>query len=321
MKKQLFTIAATAATLFTGFMADAAIIRCNNTLPAGTRQYATLATAYAAAASGDTIYIEPSPTSYGDLTLTKQLTIVGNGYFLNENYPNYSNKNNSVVGNVRFDAGSEGTRITGLTIGIIYAFTSNITIQRNKIDYIDIRGSVNNILIQQNYLNEIYSGSSYNGSSLVASNNFFTNIYAKSVDVGGNGTASYENNVFQSNITINNATFQNNIFLGTTITGTNNNLSYNIATSANLLPAGQNNLNGQSDLFLTTGTTDGKWQLDPNSAAKGAGFGGVDCGIFGGPNPYVLSGIPSFPYVTNFIVPANSNGNTLNFVFTAKSNK
>jgi hypothetical protein len=31
------------------------------------------------------------------------------------------------------------------------------------------------------------------------------------------------------------------------------------------------------------------------SPGLGAGFGGTDCGIFGGAEPYVLSGIPPIP--------------------------
>jgi len=48
---------------------------------------------------------------------------------------------------------------------------------------------------------------------------------------------------------------------------------------------------------------DGKWQLSPNSQARGAGLYGEDCGPFGGPNPYQLSGISDIPFVWQLNVP------------------
>jgi hypothetical protein len=42
----------------------------------------------------------------------------------------------------------------------------------------------------------------------------------------------------------------------------------------------------------------------------GAGFGGVDVGIFGGPEPYVLSGIPPIPTIYFLTAPAIGEKNT-----------
>ena len=50
-----------------------------------------------------------------------------------------------------------------------------------------------------------------------------------------------------------------------------------------------------SSVFLYTGSTDGQYQLKAGSPAIGAGNGGVNCGAYGGPNPYVLSGLPPVP--------------------------
>jgi hypothetical protein len=44
-----------------------------------------MAAAIAAASSGDTLLVAGSVTSYGTALLTKQLKIVGPGYFLTEN--------------------------------------------------------------------------------------------------------------------------------------------------------------------------------------------------------------------------------------------
>ena len=39
---------------------------------------------------------------------------------------------------------------------------------------------------------------------------------------------------------------------------------------------------------------DAKWKLKAGSPAIGAGVSGVDCGVFGGVTPYVLSGVPLY---------------------------
>ena len=57
-------------------------------------------------------------------------------------------------------------------------------------------------------------------------------------------------------------------------------------------------------------STDGQWQLKPGSPAIGAGTDGNDIGMFGGPSPYVLSGIPGIPHIYFFSSPANGSGSS-----------
>jgi hypothetical protein len=100
---------------------------------------------------------------------------------------------------------------------------------------------------------------------------------------------------------------QNNIFRGEVfVYGSNNIVSNNVTD------------NGQ--VFVGTGSTDGQWQLKPGSPAIGAGVGGVDCGMFGGDSPYVLSGIPSIPTIYFFNAPLEG-GNQLPVQIKIKSNK
>ena len=58
------------------------------------------------------------------------------------------------------------------------------------------------------------------------------------------------------------------------------------------------------------GSTDGQWQLAENSPAIGAGLGGVDLGAFGGPTPYVLSGLPSMPAIYFLNAPISGSTNS-----------
>src|SRR5690349_9390878 len=53
--------------------------------------------------SGDTLYVEASGTSYGNITINKPVTIIGTGYFLNENSGWQQNQVSSTVSKVFFD--------------------------------------------------------------------------------------------------------------------------------------------------------------------------------------------------------------------------
>ncbi|MFH0882855.1 MAG: right-handed parallel beta-helix repeat-containing protein, partial [bacterium] len=69
-----------------------------------------------------------------------------------------------------------------------------------------------------------------------------------------------------------------------------------------------------------TGSTDSQWQLAVDSPAEGVGVGGVDCGMFGGNDPYVLSGIPPIPTITHFFAPSTaSQASGLNVELKAKA--
>ena len=47
-------------------------------------------------------------------------------------------------------------------------------------------------------------------------------------------------------------------------------------------------------------------ELKAGSPAIGGGVSGADCGAFGGPAPYVLSGVPNLPHIYEADVPASA---------------
>ena len=53
-------------------------------------------------------------------------------------------------------------------------------------------------------------------------------------------------------------------------------------------------------------STDGKWELKAGSPAIEAGISDADCGAFGGPAPYILSGVPNLPHIYQADVPASA---------------
>lgn len=78
-----------------------------------------------------------------------------------------------------------------------------------------------------------------------------------------------------------------------------------MAVGGSYLPAGDGNINGQTtnDVFLGGSSPDGMWRLKEGSPAIDAGAGGYDMGMYDGPLPYVLSGLPPVPMITSLDVP------------------
>jgi hypothetical protein len=119
---------------------NATVWRVNNR-PYFDADYTTLQAAIDGASSGDTLYIEASPTAYGNGTFDKQLVVIGAGYWLAENDTTQAYTEYSRVGKLIFNAGSEGSEIRGLYI----YYTSNSSFNLVEIN-------VNNITIVKNYI-------------------------------------------------------------------------------------------------------------------------------------------------------------------------
>jgi hypothetical protein len=89
-----------------------------------------------------------------------------------------------------------------------------------------------------------------------------------------------------------------------------NNIGVNMieASTDSAVTVHHNYLSSYSDLeenvYTWTGSEDAKFQLKNGSLAKGACLNGADCGAFAGATPYILSGLPPRPRITNLEVPA-----------------
>ena len=103
----------------------------------------------------------------------------------------------------------------------------------------------------------------------------------------------------------------------------NNNILAYDGTNANGNQYNVNMANVFVDYNDTQGySTDGKWQLKTGSPAIGAGINGVDCGVFGGVNPYVLSGIPALPHIYEAAISGTAYSNEgLSCTIKVKSGK
>jgi hypothetical protein len=144
---------------------QAAKIRVNNR--AGlSAAHTTFASAVTAATTGDTLFIEGSPISYGTVTLSKNLTVVGPGYFLTKN-----DSTQAIIYPATFDAMTvsstgAGSIISGLTFvgapaALLTISANNVTVSRNYFQQttgtasstaIRISASFNNTAIIQNFI-------------------------------------------------------------------------------------------------------------------------------------------------------------------------
>lgn len=124
--KSLFTL--TMALVFLPFC-HAAVFVVDN-IPGNGAPYTSVQTAINAALAGDTIMVQPSPISYGNITINKQLVLIGRGHI--------AGSNNANIGTITLQDGSSNTVLTGMKIerveGASLAVVHNISIDRNILE-------------------------------------------------------------------------------------------------------------------------------------------------------------------------------------------
>jgi hypothetical protein len=311
----------------------ASVLRVNNTLGASTPNiYTTIQAAHNAASTGDTLLVEPSVMGYGNLVATKKLVVFGNGYYLGPASSNFNpglqlSNNTSTLGSVKFDVGSEGSTMMGISMGVDLCTiaTNNITFSRNNVQFVNLTLTASNCIISQNILFQLnFAGTNNNN---MVRNNFIANKLTIDANDLNNVV---ENNIFQGANTYNvqNAIVRNNIDLGVnSLVLTNSTVDNNASTNGlfgaangNITAAGSamvEDIANSSALF----SEDSRWKLKATSPAKATGFNGDDMGIFGGLTPYILSGIPPIPTIYKFIAPTSVAGSSMSIIISTRNNQ
>lgn len=288
--------------------------------PGNSADFTSLSAAHDGAADGDTLYVRGSGTSYGAFSIAKKLIIFGPGYFLTENPNTQANATTASTDAITFNIGSDGSLITGFTVkGTVTIFASNVIFKRNYVNReglgftgVSVSSSASNVTITQNYI--ITNATSFNIASLIlsGSNSVVTNNYIESTTgrainpQTATAAASYniQNNVIFGYVNIVNADFKNNILISGTYDAGSTTTTNNIGNSTQFGTSNSNQENvDMTTVFEGTGSSDGEFQLKTGSPAIDAGVGGIDIGMFGGTDPYVLSGIPHIPNIYSFDAP------------------
>ncbi len=276
--------------------------------PGAPADYTFLQTAINNASPGDILLIQGSPNSYGNVTIDKQLTLKGPGYFLGENQNTQVQLLEAEIETLTVAEGAEGSAFQGLWFeDKIQVNTSNIIVSRSKINKFYIGNDVTSVLVNGNYV--YYSLSvGQNCSDIYASN-----CYLNGVSNSSNSSMTIENNYMYSfPVSSNhNSLVQNNIIYSPSSYSNPDNLivQYNIflGTVPSVFDCCGNFHANAPEIFIDSDdplySNDGKYILKEGSQAAGAGYEGADIGIFGGSNPYVLSGIADIPNIYYLSTP------------------
>ena len=309
--------------------ATAKIHTVNNT-PGTNRDFEDLVTAHASAFDGDTIHIEGSTNSYGSLTITKRLVIIGPGYFLDEN-PDTPVSTSAIVANFTLSrtnqndpfSGASGTEILGLSFTQLSSSGVTVQVSDTKIYKCEINSNVyisgedvSGTTVIQNYfhgdgLDHLSSNTGLN------SINFSNNIVSTPFIIADNSTGNILHNLFLGgsfNAEAFSGGIRSNIFTSTNeqnfeISATGNDMiSHNTLANGKLGVSNDNNVASPNSLFLgeNNGSTDGQYQLlSTASAVLNNAHDGTNRGPFGGNLPYNLSGLGSIPVINTIKLPAS----------------
>lgn len=164
---------------------------------------------------------------------------------------------------------------------------------------VDISNGCSNIVLDNNIIK--------NGPK----NQVITSGDSWAIRMGATATAIIRNNVINGRIQIFNSIFNNNIMVaGTaafnpTMVSIQNNIGN--STQFGTTNGNQSNVN-MTDVFEYgpgNENVDNHYVLKAGSPAIGAGVSGVDCGAFGGSQPYVLSGMPAIPAIFEVTLGSN----------------
>lgn len=301
---------------------DAAILRCNNNpAAAGPNVFSTAQYAHDAANAGDTIHLEPTQFGdYGQLDMTKKLTVISTGYWVNESPGSQASSQQGSCSVISLLPGSEFSTISAVAT-FAYISTNDISLISTYL-YGDLvlnhSSPISNILISKCFItNSISNISGQAINNLTIKNNILRRAQLGS----SNSSVVVMYNTFQSNCCygsndIQNAIFSKNIILysGWGFGFQNSIVSDNICENE-MLPAGNGNQNyvDMSTVFATWGPYADLYQLTSS-------YPNQDLGAYAGADPYRSAVQPAIPAIYFLQNSGLNNGNNLQIQVSTKSN-
>lgn len=301
------------------------------------------------------LFYSANGSSSGSLSitvLTKRLVILGPGYFLNQNIGLQKNPTTATTHTITFDSGSEGSVIKGVTVegnsgSDINIKVSNILVEGCWVErFIDFVASstyppISNVIIKKSYIYRVNnSNNAVPIHNLTISNCYiYKDLDLTSSNTPTSGTIAHcvistdggpTNNIdIDSGIEL-----YNNIVIRTAPSGSVmlqsnnsvNNVHDNIFISElpSWLSGGNNIALANAVVFPTSGSTDGILNVNPANICPQcytAYPGNETFGMFGGADPYVLSGIPNIPTIYQLQSPLNAEqGSNVNVNISTRSN-
>ena len=311
-------IAALGCAMFTITLAEAKTITVDNKV-GSVAMYNSVQSACDAAEPGDTILIAGSPTNYGHAIITKKLHLVGPGYWLAENGIPGITKDSAtlsiIYAQIELSSSNESSA-TGLAVSLNVTpgagnihfdkchifnpiFSSRVTIKRSFLNYATLvvsGSSMSNCLIGQGGNTILHNGTTAS-HCVIQRAPFFSSVAGSSIS----------NSIFITESSLTASVFAANVKGSVTHSLSVGGLG--IGGNPTFLPSGNGNIPTVAftvQAFVQGQTNDKAYVLAAGSPAIGSGLNGVDMGIFGGVQPYVISGVPSLPRITRFLVPSTA---------------
>lgn len=249
--------------------------------------------------AGDTLYLDPGTIITTTQSITKQVTVVGTGYFLqNETHPQAT-----IKANIEMRAAS--SKLEGVNVdGIIYICANKITVERCFFRNVNWGGTGQYATIRQCYsTGDVYGyGSTDNRSAsctienciLIRGSYCINYLYCPIIR---NNYLKCTSNAYVL-YNISSGTIVNNIIINTSKPQQCLNnvsdvlLKNNVLSGTNDATINITGVTAESSIFALEGTNDQLYRLKEDSPAKGAATDGGDCGPYSGLYPYVPSGYP-----------------------------
>jgi hypothetical protein len=271
--------------------------------------FATISAAVSGSLQDDTIYVEGTGQTYGNLTLSSPRTIIGQGFFGGST----GVSGESVFGSVTINSGAEGARFVSLRIASVNVnvpadfqrcfFSSSVTMSAVSANFI------------QCYLTSVVTLAPSSDGAVF--NNCLFNYAGAGLglsDVGVN-TVFDQCSFYDGNLSLGSATYSNSIMNTTKVivTGGQDGLGNALDTEVNLG-------------FPANASTDAELQLPPGSVALTGSVEGDEAGAFGFPssapeNIYRLSGVPPIPAILSIeSASASKRASDLTITVQAKTN-
>ncbi len=281
MKKILFMMVATSIAM----AAQAKILRVSN-VEGSSALYKNINAAINAAEEGDTIMVDASPMTYGNVSVTKRVVLLGPGYWLQENG---IIQEGGETAEADMSIYVDGVVIKGFTLGeSIYIHGARTVVNRCKVGKIELHNGANNCIIHQNYCEYIgpYSLTDWKTSNHQITNNIMTghnqyyiatmtnSLFAYNTCIGNVPSMMGDGKEYVSDCTI-----EHNVFIDTPAIDSSNNMENN-------------------KVLKTWPYTETMVDKEVLAAAPN-----LTDGAFAGDDPYILSGVPAGPVIQNLIVP------------------
>lgn len=296
---------------------------------------------------GDTLYIE-SGSFFGDISLGKSLTLIGPGYFLQENEQTYAHAVPALIQKITITADGSDSHLIGLTVidDVELAMDANdVTIERSHaggIRHVGWSGTREGLTLKQCFIDGDIDFGSYLESSAIHNNIIMGRIILTRSSgvhqIYNNAIYYYATGTLYA-LTARNSNVYNNIIIREPVDinpnidrseycinfehSNNENISvYNNIMSQSPSVLFPHNLYNQvkEDIFVLEGTTDKQWELKEGSPAIGYGTNGDDCGAYGGVIIYIPSGLPfMIPRIIEATIPSSGSGNVLPVHIKAKT--